>query len=397
MNRVLVIVIVGGIVCGCANSGAAASPGAATSAAATDNAASAQPSAAATPFPTGAFAGLGENPVPADRAARLQAALERTAPGGGIGATVMTPEGTWSGASGTEDGVREVAIHTQFGIASVTKPIVAAQVMRMVEAGELSLDAPAASYLAPDLGFDTNGATVRQLLSHRSGLPDWYGGANEERLIEERDRAWTQEEVLGLVDPARGPRDTFEYADTNYNVLGLVIEHVRKRPLADVLREGALRVDGTERLIYQPAEAPTEPMAMPRGEPREAMTLGGGYLPSLADASADGPAGSGASDTPSLARWWRAFCAGEVVSRASLNEMASFYENGEIDYGLGLFDPLYKNGYAPAVGHLGASFGYKASAGCLPEDGVVFAVLTNATAIDSQDLAMPLLRAALSD
>jgi hypothetical protein len=48
------------------------------------------------------------------------------------------------------------------------------------------------------------------------------------------------------------------------------------------------------------------------------------------------------------------------------------------------------------VGHLGANFGYKSSAGCLTEDQVVFAVLTNQD-LDSFSLATPLLMAALSD
>ena len=104
-----------------------------------------------------------------------------------------------------------------------------------------------------------------------------------------------------------------------------------------------------------------------------------------------------ASDSISLARWWRAFCAGEIVSEASLTEMSTFYDNGgEYDYGLGLFNPAYRAS-APGVGHLGANFGYKSSAGCLTEDHVVFVVLTNQETLDSQDLAAPLVVAALSD
>ena len=93
------------------------------------------------------------------------------APGGGIAATVMTSEGTWSGAAGTADGMHDLEIDSQVGIASGTKPIIAAQGMQLVEAGDISLDAPATDYLPADFTFDANGATVRQLLSHRSGIP----------------------------------------------------------------------------------------------------------------------------------------------------------------------------------------------------------------------------------
>ena len=91
--------------------------------------------------------------------------------GAGMSATVMTADGTWSGATGTADGVRDVRVDSQFGIASVTKSVIAAQVMQLVEAGELSLDAPATDYLPADFDFDTNGATIRQLLRHARRHP----------------------------------------------------------------------------------------------------------------------------------------------------------------------------------------------------------------------------------
>jgi D-alanyl-D-alanine carboxypeptidase len=395
MNGRLVTALVIGIVAGCGSSTPTASPVPVARPGATAAPRSVQPSlavkAAPRPFPTQAFAGLPDTGVPEDVAAKFQAALASLLRDGGIAATVMTPEGTWSGAVGTADGVHDLEVDSQFGIASVTKPIVAAQVMRMVEAGEISLDAPATDYLPADLGFDTNGATVRQLLSHRSGIPDFYTDAWQERMVAERNRVWQPEEVLALVDPARKPLDTYAYSDTNYVLLGLVIEHVRGRPLGEVLRGDVLDVEGTDRLIYQPAEAPSKPMAMPRAESRAALEKGGGYLPSIADASSDGPAGSGASDTPSLARWWRAFCAGEVVSQASLDEMATLYDNDEVDYGLGLFNPAA--GYAQGVGHMGASFGYNAWAACLSEDRMVVVVLTNADS-DIFNLGKPLVIAA---
>ena len=165
---------------------------------------------------------------------------------------MITPHGTWSGAAGKADSVHDVSVDSQFGIASGTKPIIAAQVMQLVEAGEVALDVPATEYLPADFTFDTNGATIRQLLSHRSGIPHWY---DEERFAVDRSRVWELAEVLALVPVARRPVGSFEYADTNYNLLGLVIEHVRQRPLVDVLRDGVLRVEGTERLRSETAAA----------------------------------------------------------------------------------------------------------------------------------------------
>jgi D-alanyl-D-alanine carboxypeptidase len=308
----------------------------------------------------------------------------------------MRPEGTWSGAAGTADGVQALAVDTQFGIGSGTKPIIAAQIMQLAEAGEISLDAPATDYLPDDLTFDVNGATVRQLLGQRSGIPDWYP-AMQGRFEHDRARVWTLDEMLALVPPTRRPAGAaIEYGDTNYNLLGLVIEHVAARPIVEVLRDGVLRVEGTERLIWQPDEKPTEPLAMPRGESREAFEAGLGYLPSLSD-TVDGAAGGMASDSISLARWWRAFCSGEVVTRQSLNEMATYYYDTDGDqYGLGLFNPALGYG-EEGIGHLGANFGYSSWSACLTgAQPLIVVVLRNYEDELILELGRPLVEAARS-
>ena len=134
-------------------------------------------------FPIEAFADISEDPVSGSEAAAFQEILDEMAfNGAGMSATVMTADGTWSGATGSADGVHDVRVDSQFGIASVTKSVIAAQVMQLVEAGELSLDAPATDYLPADLDFDTNGATIRQLLTMYSGIPDWYSDDMEEQV-----------------------------------------------------------------------------------------------------------------------------------------------------------------------------------------------------------------------
>jgi D-alanyl-D-alanine carboxypeptidase len=356
------------------------------------SAGSASPSEAAKAFPIEAFADLSEDPVSKETAVEFQAVLDDMAGGAGMAATVMSADGTWSGATGKADGVRDVRVDDQFAIHSVVKSVIAAQVMQMVEAGELDLDDPATDHLPAALDFDTNGATIRQLLGQRSGIPETNFEAEDPRLSAHPRRFWTLTDVLELVPPERAPAgQSFEYANANYQLLGLAIEQIRGRPVADVLRDGVLNVDGTDRLIYQPDEKPTAPMAMPSGHSTAALKKGGGYLPSLAAASADGAAGGAlASDAPSLARWWRAFCAGEIVSQASLTEMATFHEG----YGLGLYNVA--DPYAEAVGHTGGfitGYAYVAWAGCLPEEHAVVVVLSNHGFDNIGGMARPLVEA----
>ena len=121
----------------------------------------APPSATSTmsagPFPVSTFAAISEDPVTDELAAKFQVALDDLVEsdgfgeGGGMTATVMTAEGTWSGTVGEADGVRDLQVDDQFAIASITKSVVAAQIMLMVEAGELALDDLAADHLPEDL------------------------------------------------------------------------------------------------------------------------------------------------------------------------------------------------------------------------------------------------------
>ncbi len=322
-------------------------------------------------FPTAAFADVSEDPVSEEAAAEFQAIIGEAAGGVGLTATVMSANGTWVGAVGKADGVRDVRIDDQFAIGSITKSVIAAQVMQLVEAGELALDDPAADHVPLHVDFDTNGATIRQLLGMRSGIPD-YVDALWASLSTDRQRRWTSAEVLDLVAATRSPAGTaHEYSSTNYVLLGMIIEQVRGRPLAGVLRDGVLSGDGLERFVFQPDEAPTEPMAMPGGESAAALELGGGLLPSLAGATAAFAAGAMVSDSASLARWWSRFCGGEIVSEATLTEMAAFDDG----YGLGLSNDM--GAYGAEVGHGGLHVGYAARAMCFVGDGSVVVVLTN--------------------
>jgi D-alanyl-D-alanine carboxypeptidase len=353
-------------------------------------------------FTTAAFTDIREDPVSEEAAAKFQAILSDMAGGGGITATVMTDNGTWSGAMGKADGVRDMRVDDQLAIGSITKSVIAAQVMQLVEAGALALDDPASDQVPKDLDFDTNEATIRQLMGMRSGIPD-YVDALWASLSTDQQRSWTTAEVLELAADFRSPAGgAYRYSSTNYVLLGLIVEQVRGRPLSDVLRDGVLSGDGLERLVFQPDEAPTKPMAMPNGQSNSALEAGGGYLPSLAAATAAGPAGAMASDSASLARWWSRFCGGELVSEASVTEMTTSSWVVVLDeavtdkYGLGLVDGTKAHG-TPAVGHGGIQVGYTAWAMCFVEEGFVVVVLTNREDRGVIEVADALAVAARSD
>ncbi len=357
---------------------------------------SASPSGTGEAFPTEVFAGLGDDAVSDELAAELQKVLQRSANGDGLTATVISPAGTWSGATGLAAGHRAMVPNDQMSIAHITQTLVAAQVMQLVEAGDLNLDDLAADHLPVDLKFDTNGASIADLLSHRSGLPDTlFGPGQWKSLTTDPLHAWTPEEELATVGSKRGPvGQRWEFIGTNYILLGVIVEQVTGRPIAKVLRSGVLAGHGYERLIYQPDERPTEPMAMPSGAPATTFKENGGSLPSIARVTAEAAEANMASDAPSLARWFRALCAGEVVSAASLDEMTDFDKRPE--FGLGIWDRRSQYGWGSgALGLTGVvEEGYRTAALCFQDPGIVVVVLANAEDHDVDATAGRLVDAA---
>ncbi len=334
------------------------------------------------PFPVRAFADISADRVLVKHALAFEDAIEETSErlgGAGISATVLSPVGTWSGAVGMADARRLLDVDDKFAIASVTKSLQAAQLMRLVEAGRLRLDAPADAYLPAGLDFDTNGATIRQLMGMRSGIPDYWPEI-ESSVATDRRRIWTTADLLALTPTRRTPAGTrHEYADTNYLLLEQVIEKITGRTVVETMRNGGvLDIDGIDGLFYQPDERPTEPRALPNAIGRAKWRKGGGHLPSIASTTAYHQF---ATDSLSLAHWWQALCSGKVVSRKSLTAMTTFVDG----YGLGLTNDV-TSPYAVSYGHPGSDVGFIAWAGCLPESGSVIVTLSN-TGVE--DITLP--------
>ena len=144
-------------------------------------------------------------------------------------------------AAGIENGLfgTRAVPASRFRTASISKILTAVVVLQLVEEGRIELDRPLLEQVpigAAIVDPRMYSITVRQLLSHTSGLPDAYprffaGGAS----------SWQQAAALGLGDVLPGqPGTFFDYSNTNYCLLGLLIEHVDGRPYEDAVNARVL-------------------------------------------------------------------------------------------------------------------------------------------------------------
>lgn len=126
---------------------------------------------------------------------------------------------------------------TSFQLASVSKVITATAVMLLIEKGLIKLDDTFASYF-PEFPYDK--ITIKHLLSHRSGLPNYLYFLND--IVTSKNRVLTNQEVLQLMVEKRPalylqPNRAFNYCNTNYAMLALLIEKVSKKTFSNFLRE----------------------------------------------------------------------------------------------------------------------------------------------------------------
>jgi D-alanyl-D-alanine carboxypeptidase len=331
--------------------------------------------------------------LPLDVSARLQAIVD-AAPDmhdvPGIAAAVIAAgAGTWVGAAGTADGDASLDPAAQFGIGSVTKTVIAAEVLHLVEAGSIDLDRPIADYFTGE-DIPTNGATVREVLGMRSGIKEATG--DPRAICADLAASFSLRDMTGVLSDESlfRPGTQFRYTNANYVLAGLLIEKVTGTTVAKALRSGVLSEPGLERLVYQDEEPPSPPIAAPFvvldpsdpvPGPSELLELGGGYLPSRCLAATAGPAGGMAADAMSLARWGYLLYGGWVLGEAALADMTAFQDG----YGLAAHDHESQFGVA-AVGHEGTVPGYVAQLLAFPEEGIAIAVLVNTNGVAEEAL-----------
>lgn len=308
-------------------------------------------------------------PLSVADAPRYQSALEAArAAAGAYGVTfaaVRDGNLLWAGSSGRErDGRTELTPASSLVIGSVTKTYVSAVVLQMADEGLLDLDGSVRDLL-PSVSGVTGEITIRQLLDHTSGLADVFNDTTRRGLEEHPERAWTADEVLGTLHaPWYRPGEGWAYANTNYFLLGLIVERLTGSTLAAELERRMLTPLGLESTRLLTGTDAGEPLA-----PAWTTIFW-----------ASGAMSASAAD---LARWGDAVYGDAVLQPETRAAMLALNDH---DYGLGV-QKIELPG-ATGYGHTGLLNTYTTLLYHDPTDHVTIALLVNRSHVDLGGMLM---------
>ncbi len=305
------------------------------------------------------------------------------------GAILLTSRGgeTFSSAAGSLNARGEsLAVDTPMRVGSVSKPFVATMVLQLVAEGAVDLDAPLIGYLPETpLGADV---TVRQLLSHRSGLPDYTAQpVFPSLLLDGPGTVYSPDDMLTLVADVATEESggNYEYSNTNYILLGQLVEAIDS---VDINAALAARI--------------TEPLGLSHtkfvfNEGENLAGLASFWSPGFNDGDTDfqyqaisssaWAAGSLVSTVGDLNLFMAALLNGDLIPD---DLQAQMMDTGDSDYGLGLASAplgIGRTGY----GHAGYIPGYQSVMFVEPETLDAYIAITNDDSLIANDLLVRVL------
>jgi len=312
--------------------------------------------------------------------------------------------GTWAGAAGLSNIKTDTAMRSddKFRAGSIMKPFISVVILQLVEEGRFSLDDPMTAVLPESVTSrfsESDKITVRMLLNHTSGIPEWLTGAMIGKITVNPQRIWEVDEyfdVAAAQEPYFPSGEGWRYSNTDYNLLGLVIDKSTKRSWREEVREriiSPLKLENTR--LPEPGD-----VSISDNHAHGYLDMGGKLMDfTKIDSSMAGAAGGHAliTTTVDLARFLNAVLEGELFQKTgTLDEMLAFVDVPEavemsgnaVGYGLGLMRLLLP-GDIEMIGHAGGTGGFASFIYFLPDQNLtVSGMMTNMTS-DQNKILLP--------
>lgn len=320
-----------------------------------------------------AFGACGDDAsAPIELSAELVGALAATADtywheahANGLAVTVVHDGASWTSARGVADVASERAVvaHDRFRVGSITKTFTAAVILQLADEGALELDDPIDQWVPGfDLGPDV---TIRRALNHTSGV---FSYTDDFAFLARITEPVAPRDIVAFA-LEHAPGTDWKYSNTNFVLLGLVIEAADQRPHHASLRARLIDPLGLSDTFVE------------SGEPVSGLVTGYVNYVDFGEAEFDPSWGYGTGSIVStgadLCRWADALFRGDVLPPALLELMTTETVAGDAptEYGLGSY--LYMRDGRAVVGHTGSTMGFNAELFIEPPTGDCVAILTN--------------------
>lgn len=271
-----------------------------------------------------------------------------------------------------------------FDCGSMGKMFMAVVALRLVEDGKLSLDDRIDKHLN-DLPESWRNVTVRHLLSHTSGLPEYvlYDGI---QLMQDWEPP-TWQKIMSDKPREFEPGEDFQYSNTNFYMAMLIAEKVSGRPYLDLAKGYVFRPAGMTE---------TGPLTNRDPDPRRAQGYwieGEVQAIDLIGKSSDYGSGSHFTTVSDMHKFSRALFGGKLLKPSSLKEMTTqtpIFGGRTAPYGLGLF--VRKVNGMDVWSHGGNSVGYAGSLTYVPATETTVVLLANAYQMSGDGVALSIVR-----
>lgn len=325
----------------------------------------------------------------------VHSALEQAVAAGapGVSVEIRSPEGSefLTAGNASLESERPLRPEDSFRIASVTKTFTAALVMDLVEEGRLSLDDTVESQV-PGLLDKGDAITVRQLLGHTSGLPEY---TRDEEFLEafSSGESLSPRDIVGFVSSeplAFEPGINYEYSDTDNIVLGLIVEEVTGNAYEQELHSRILEPLGLQTTLLP--DGPQMPEPHVRGYQYDPEGEGVGNPEDVTEAldpAAAWASGALIATTGDVSRFFDGLLGGELVGEEELELMQETVAGeshppgpGTNRASLGLFG--YELPCGVVWGHTGEFPGYRAFGAASADGRASLAMVVNATEISER-------------
>jgi D-alanyl-D-alanine carboxypeptidase len=314
---------------------------------------------------------------------------------------VMQPAGPIFYAHGRLNGPGspEVGPDTRFNLASAGKMFTAVAVAQLADAGKVGLDSEVGRYVR-GLNPETAKVTIRQLLTHSAGVGNYFTPDNLAAV----EKARSASDLLPLIAseaPAFPPGSKFEYSNSGFLLLGVLIEKVSGQRYDAYLQDHVFRSAGMSQTGMDPGPATTRavgmtsmpappPGSMPGGPPSMLLRPPAGVMapkgplrPAPEAAVFGGPAGGGYSTANDMQRFFAALSSGKLVSETTLKVLSSAQivaapasaAGPERRYGLGFGIGAFEGHHW--YGHNGGAPGANTELAAFPDDQVSIVVLSD--------------------